>query len=103
MKFKKNEREILTVVHNHMVSLSVIFFLLGLILSTTSINKKLKYFLMIEPFVSIVLTFGGIYLLWSGITWFKYIIIISGTFMTLSFLSASMLVVYQILFSKNNK
>lgn len=103
MKFKKNEREILTVVHNHILSLSVIFFLLSLILATTSLNKKLKYFLMVEPFVSIVLTFGGIYLLWSGITWFKYIIIISGTFMTLSFLIATLSIIYQVLFTKINK
>jgi hypothetical protein len=103
MKFKKNEREILTVVHGHILSLSVIFFLLSLLLATTSINKKLKYFLMIEPFISIVLTFGGIYLLWSGITWFKYIIIISGIFMTLSFVVATLSIIYQILFSKINK
>ena len=103
MKFKKNESEILTVVHGHILSLSVIFFLLSLLLATTSINKKLKYFLMIEPFISIVLTFGGIYLLWSGITWFKYIIIISGVFMTLSFVVATLSIIYQILFSKINK
>lgn len=100
MKFKKSEREILTVVHNHILSLSVIFFLLALILSTTSINKKLKYFLMIEPFFSIILTFGGIYLLWSGITGFKYVVIISGILMTFSFVAATILIGYQILFSK---
>lgn len=100
MKFKKSEREILTVVHNHMLSLSVIFLLLSLILSTTSINKKLKFFLMVEPFLSIVLTFGGIYFLWKGHLWVKYVIIISGTFMTLSFVGATASIVYQILFSK---
>lgn len=103
MKFKKNEREILTIVHNHILSMSVIFFLLSLILSTTSINKKLKYFLMIEPFLSIILTFGGIYMLWKGVTWFKYIIIVSGTFMTLSFVIAVFSIVYQLLFYKNVK
>jgi hypothetical protein len=100
MKFKKSEREILTVVHNHMLSLAVIFLLLALILSTTSINKKLKYFLMIEPFLSIVFTFGGIYFLWKGFTWVKYIIVISGFFMTLSFLVATFSILYQILISK---
>lgn len=100
MKFKKSEREILTVVHNHMLSLSVIFLLLSLILSTTSINKKLKYFLMVEPFLSIVFTFGGIYFLWKGFTWVKYIIIISGFFMTLSFVVSTLSIIYQILFSK---
>lgn len=102
MKFKKSEREILTIVHNHILSMSVIFFLLSLILATTSINKKLKYFLMIEPFISIILTFGGIYLLWSGILWFKYIIIFSGVLMTLSFIIATFSIFYQILFSKSN-
>ncbi len=97
MKFKKSEREILTIVHNHILSLSIIFFLLSLIVATTSINKKLKYFLMIEPFLSILLTFGGIYLLWKGILWFKYVIIFSGTLMTLSFVVATISILYQIL------
>jgi hypothetical protein len=100
MKFKKSEGEILTIVHNHILSLSVIFFMLSLILATTSINKKFKYFLMIEPFLSIILTFGGIYLLWSGITWFKYVVIFSGILMTFSFVSATIAIGYQILFFK---
>ena len=102
MKFKKSKREILTIVHNHILSMSVIFFFLALILATTSINKKLKYFLMIEPFVSIILTFGGIYLLWSGILWFKYIIIFSGILMTLSFIITTFSIFYQLLFSKSS-
>ncbi len=85
MKFKKSSGEIKTMVHNHILSLSVIFFLFAIILSTTSINKKLKLFLMIEPFISIICTFGGIYLMWTGITWMKYVVMISGLFMTLSF------------------
>lgn len=103
MQFKKSEREILTIVHNHILSMSVIFFLLSIILATTSMNKKLKYFLMVEPFVSIMLTFGGIYLLWSGVLWFKYIIIFSGILMTLSFVVATFSICYQILFSKSHR
>jgi hypothetical protein len=100
MKFKKNEREILTIVHNHILSMSVIFFLLSMILATTSLNKKLKYFLMVEPFVSIILTFGGIYLLWSGINWFKYVVIFSGVLLTLSFVLSTISIIYQLLYSK---
>ena len=47
MMFKKSEGEIKTLVHNHILSISVIFFLLAIILSTTSIGMKLKLFLMI--------------------------------------------------------
>lgn len=100
MKFKKSKREILTLVHNHILSLSVIFFLLAFILATTSVNKKIKYFLMFEPFLSVLLTFGGIYLLWSGLVWFKYIILLSGFLMTLSFLTSTLLIGFQILLIK---
>jgi hypothetical protein len=85
MKFKKSKGEVMTMVHNHILSLSVIFFLLGGLVATTGINKKLKSFLMIEPFVSILCTFGGIYFMWTGIVWMKYIVMLSGIFMTLSF------------------
>ena len=101
MKFKKNKREILTITHNHILSLSVIFFMLSLILSTTSINKRLKYFLMIEPLLSVLLTFGGIYFLWSGYLWVKYVIIFSGVLMTISFVLATLSILYQLLFSKS--
>ncbi|SDW87210.1 hypothetical protein SAMN05444411_102354 [Lutibacter oricola] len=100
MKFKKSKREMLTVVHNHILSLSVIFFLLSILLSTTSLNKKLKYILMVEPFVSLFLTFGGLYLLWNGVIWFKYIVIISGTLMTLSFVISTILILHQLYLKK---
>lgn len=96
MKFKKSDREILTMVHNHVLSLSMIFFIVALILSTTSINKKLKKFLMIEPFVSVILTFGGIYVLWTGVIWFKYVVMISGTLMTFSYATAVILILLQL-------
>lgn len=99
MKFKKSEREVLTLVHNHMLSLSVIFFMLAIIVSTTSINKKFKLFLMLEPFASIILTFGGIYILWTGVLWFKYIIMLSGILMTFTF-TASVLIILKQLFQK---
>jgi hypothetical protein len=100
MKFKKSDQQMLTLVHNHIISMSIIFFLLGLILSTTQLNKKLKLFLMIEPFVSIVLTFGGIYLLWKGMVWMTYIVMFSGTLMALTFTLSVFIIFFQ-LFKKN--
>ena len=100
MKFKKNEQEMLTIVHNHILSMSVIFFLMSLLLATTSINKKLKYFLMFEPFLSVILTFGGIYVLWKGFLWFKYIVLLSGILMTSTFAVSVLIIWHQILFSK---
>jgi len=99
MKFKKSDKEMLSMVHNHILSMSIIFFLVGLLVCITDLKKKVKLFLMIEPFVSVLLTFGGIYLLWKGFTWMKYIVMISGTLMTLTF-ALSVLIIFIQLFKK---
>jgi hypothetical protein len=96
MKFKKGKREMLTIIHTHILSMSFIFFLLGGILAVTSIHKKLKLFLMIEPFLSIILTFGGIYFLWIGVSWMKYVVIFSGILMTITFSMGAILAFWQL-------
>ena len=96
MKFKKSEKEMLSIVHSHMLSMAIIFFLLGLILSITKLNKKAKLFLMIEPFLSIVLTFGGLYFLWKGMLWMKFVVLFSGTLMTLTFTLSMAIILFQL-------
>jgi len=96
MKFKKGSHEMLTIVHTHILSMSFIFFLLGAVLLTTSMPKKIKTFLLVEPFVSVVITFGGIYLLWLGYTWLKYLVIVSGILMTGSFVISSVVILVQL-------
>jgi len=96
MKFKKGEREMLTILHTHILSISFIFFLLGGLVAITSLPKKLKAFLMIEPFFSIIITFGGIYLLWNGMLWMKWIVMFSGIVMTVVFLLSVMAVLIQL-------
>lgn len=96
MRFKKSEKEIITTVHNHVVSMSLIFLALGGILLLTSVNPKLQKFLVVEPFISIVLTFGGIWLMWSGVLWFKYIIIFSGSLLTITFTTSVILILTQL-------
>ncbi len=97
MQFKQSKKEIITTIHNHVTSFSLIFFALGSILLLTSINSKVKKVLIIEPFISIILTFGGIWLLWSGVLWFKYIIMFSGIMLTLNFTVSVAVVFSQLL------
>lgn len=96
MKFKKSEKEILSIVHSHMLSMSIIFFLLGIILSLTRLNKKVKLFLMIEPFFSVILTFGGIYFLWRGILWMKYVVMFSGMLLTVTYSLIILIILLQL-------
>lgn len=100
MKFEKGEREMLTIIHTHILSMSFIFFLFGGILLITRLPKKLKFFLIIEPFFSILITFGGIYLVWKGFLWMKYIVMLSGLLMTAIFTAGALIIFYQIFFKK---
>ena len=102
MKFKKGDREMLTIVHTHILSMSFIFFLLGGLVWITRFPKKWKLFLTIEPFFSSVFTFGGIYLMWLGLLWMKYVVIASGILMTLTFTISALLVINQSLFPKRS-
>ena len=97
MKFRKSEREMLSIVHTHVLSMSFIFFLLGILVWLAKLSKKVKLFLTIEPFFSVILTFGGIYLLWTGILWMKYVVIFSGILMTLTFTVSALLILYQLM------
>ncbi len=103
MKFKKSEREMLTIIHTHILSMSFIFFLLGIILVTTDLNRKLKIFLLIEPFVSVILTFGGLYFLWMELTWMRYVVMLSGILMTLTFTTSVIIVLMQLFLGKTPK
>jgi len=99
MKFKKSEQEMLTLFHNHVLSMSIIFFLVGLLLCITQLDKKIKIFLIIEPFISVILTFGGIYLLWKGLLWMKYIVMFSGTLMVLTY-TVAIIIIFSQLFAE---
>ena len=92
MKFKKGQREMLTIVHTHVLSIGFIFALLGLLVWGTQISTKWKTFLTIEPFCSIIITFGGIYLIWLEYTAMAYVVMISGILMTLSFIAGAVVV-----------
>ncbi len=85
MKFKKSPREMLTIIHTHVLSISLIFFTLGLLLFFSEVPKGIKSFLLVEPYISILLTFGGIYLLWCGFGFMAYVVLVSGVLMTLSY------------------
>ena len=100
-KFKKSKYQIYNLIHSHIISMSIIFFITGLLLLITDLNYYFKMFLIIEPFVSILMTFGGIYLLWNGVTWMKYVIFISSTIMAIVFLISCYIILRQSLSKKS--
>lgn len=88
MKFKKSDHEMLNIIHTHILSMAIIFFILGVLTFGTSISPTLKSILMIEPLISVLVTFGGIYLIWTGWEWMSYIVMVSGALMTISYIAS---------------
>ena len=94
MKFMMSERQILNIVHAHMLSMGMLFFILALLVATTPIAGLLRKTLLFEPLVSVFLTFGGIYWLWKGILWMRYVVMVSGVLMTLSYIVSLVILLY---------
>ena len=56
------------------------------------VPKLLELIVPVSFFISIILTFGGIWLLWKEITWFKYVVMVSGSLLTITFLTSISLI-----------
>ena len=81
-KYPKPVSELLITTHNHILSLTLIFLIIGgIFYFNSSITGGLKTFLIAEPFVSILTTFGGIWLIRFVHPAFSYLVIISGILM----------------------
>jgi len=96
-KYPKPISELITTTHNHIISLTFIFIIVGGIFFFSSIiTGKAKYFLIIEPFFSILVTFGGIWFIRFGFPFFSYIVIFSGILMYLSFFIMVTSILYEL-------
>ena len=100
LHFKMSERQLHAIIHSHVITLGLLFFLLSLMLFFTSYSQGIKSFLMIEPMISLLTTFGGLLLLWNGVLWMKYIIMFSGILMHLSFVLIVFLLLKELLYKK---
>lgn len=96
MKYEKTKTEMLTMFHTHVMSLSMVFFLTGILVLMTDAPSGLKKTLAIEPLLSIFFTFGGLYWMWKGILWLRYVVFLSGILMTLCYLTGVILILWNL-------
>ena len=81
-KYPKPVSELLTTTHNHILSLTLIFLVIGgIFYFNNSLRGGMKTFLIAEPFISIITTFGGIWLMRFVHPTFVYLVITSGILM----------------------
>tara|TARA_Y100001968_G_scaffold273810_1_gene266641 strand:- start:80 stop:517 length:438 start_codon:yes stop_codon:yes gene_type:complete len=98
----KSVLELVSHAHNHIIMFSFIFFLTALIFERNSIIKgKWKRLLMIEAFASILITFGGFFLIRFLDRSFSYLVITSSSIMYLSFYIMVGICLYELIFIKN--
>jgi hypothetical protein len=100
LKFRKSKHEMMNIVHTHAFTLSVIFFIMSGFVYFTHLQEGIKKFFMVEPMLSIITTFGSIILLWKGMYGFKYIALISGVIMHVSFIAMLIIVIWELYFTK---
>ncbi|MBM2839564.1 MAG: hypothetical protein HW412_92 [Bacteroidetes bacterium] len=79
MQYAKSANEMYVFLHNHILSLSLVFFALGGIFYFSSlVSDGVKKFLIVEPFIAMVTTFGGITLIRFVSPLFSWLVLVSG-------------------------
>ena len=100
-KYAKTLSGMLLTTHTHVISFSIIFFLLGILFSMTSmIQGPWKMVLLIEPFASFLLTFLSIWGLRYVSTYFSMTTIFFGILTYVSFYLISSIILYELLIYK---
>ena len=96
-KYPKPISELLNTTHTHVISMTFIFLIIGGIFYFNSIiTGSMKTILIIEPFISIIVTFGGIWLVRFIHPGFSYLVILSGILMYLSFIIMASTIFYEL-------
>ena len=101
-EFPKPIEEMILSTHAHVNSFALISFVLGLIFYFNSlISGALKLLLMVEPFVSILITFSGLWLLRYKSELFVYIVLVSSFLMYLFWIIMIMVCLYELIVKNN--
>ena len=101
MKFKKSKFEMLTTIHSHVFTLSVIFLITGIMAYFTGLPKKLRLFLITEPLISLIITFTSLIILWQGHQIIKYLAYLSGALMHGTFVITLLLLIRELYLVKS--
>ena len=100
--FPKSIENMIQTTHEHVNSFAIISFMIGMIFYFNSIiNGKLKAFLMIEPFISTIITFLSLWLIRFINTSFAYLVILSSTLMYLCWFVMIGVAMYELILKKD--
>jgi hypothetical protein len=86
MKFEKSFAEMLNITHTHILAMASFFaFAAGIFSFSSKVRGRLKSFLIVEPFVAIVVSFSCLWLMRYVHPKFSYLLMLSSGTMALCF------------------
>jgi len=101
MRYEKSLGEMFVFLHNHILSLSLVFFCLGSIFYfSTIVSSGWKRFLLVEPLVALLTTFGGIALVRFVTPWMSWLVFVSGISLFVCYVAIVVLILVELWFMK---
>lgn len=86
MKFEKSLSEILNIIHTHMIGMATMFAFSSVVfVFCSTVTGFWKKFLLIEPFIAIMTSFGSMWLMWKVHPSFSYLLLLSSGSMAVVF------------------
>jgi hypothetical protein len=92
MKFPKTPLELAQTTHNHVLSLSVLFLVLGALLIGVERAPRVRRLLVVESFASVITSFGSLWLVRYVSPSFSWLLLASGIGMALAFFASVTLI-----------
>lgn len=97
MRYEKSAREMFVFIHNHVLSLGLVFFAIGgLVLLCGGLPPRLRAVVAVEPFVAIATTFGGIVLVRYISPVFSWLVMLSGVSLFVAYSLAVVLILREL-------
>jgi hypothetical protein len=97
LRYAKSPHEMFVFLHNHILSLALVFLALGSIFFFSSITPpRWKTFLMVEPFAAIITTFGGMVLVRYVSPLYSWLVIVSGISLAVCYVAMVMLILREL-------
>jgi hypothetical protein len=102
VRYAKSANEMFVFIHNHILSLALVSFAVGGIFYFSSlVSAKIKLFLVVEPLVATLTTFGGIVLVRYVSPVFTWLVLFSGASLFLCYSIMVVLIMKELWLSKD--
>lgn len=97
LQFGKSAAEMLNIVHSHLLGMGVLFFAVAILYTMTDGAPRWKTFWATETILSLLSTFGALWLIAFGQQWAVWVIFPSSILMVIGYLQMSAMIIWNCL------